>query len=485
MDKSVDILPDAISLAFHDACVIFEHMSSASHRLPLPRVLAFAGVGMPLAAVGLPMAVFVAPMYAEQLGLGTTMVGLIFMILRFWDLGTDPVMGWLVDTRPTKYGRIKHWLIGSVPILMLGGFFMFMPMGETVSPAYLVIWLTVLWLGFTMLQTPHQSWVPMITTEYDERSRMFMWREIVNTITLLTLLIVPTLLAIYYGIERRGQVQVMGTILLIVLPLTVLLAVLFVPDPAPKTEEAPMRFSWSAIKVAFQDPNMLRVLLVEILVGIAIAGTGGTFLFAAQWGFGVTDYAPIVLMVFFIAGFAAMPLWVRLSERTEKHLVFLLTCAWSIATYLLYFPFSAWAAQFPGEDAQLVRAGILIVPAIVSGLGYGTPFILARSMVADIIEAEQAKTGENRSGMYYSLMSGSYKTGASFAIGIPYILLGVWVGFDPSGENSPDVVRGLMLVFVGVPVVAYTLAAIILRNYRLTRAQQKVNAEKLAASITK
>ena len=43
---------------------------------------------MPLAAVGLPMAVFVAPMYAEQLGLGTTMVGLIFMILRFWDLGT-------------------------------------------------------------------------------------------------------------------------------------------------------------------------------------------------------------------------------------------------------------------------------------------------------------------------------------------------------------------------------------------------------------
>ena len=83
-------------------------MSSASNRLPLPRVLAFASVGMPLAAVGLPMAVFVAPMYAEQLGLGTTMVGLIFMILRFWDLGTDPVMGWLVDTRPTKYGRIKH-----------------------------------------------------------------------------------------------------------------------------------------------------------------------------------------------------------------------------------------------------------------------------------------------------------------------------------------------------------------------------------------
>lgn len=430
------------------------------------------------------MAVFVAPMYAEQLGLGTTMVGLIFMILRFWDLGTDPVMGWLVDSRPTKHGRIKHWLIASVPILMLGGFFMFMPMGETVSPAYLVIWLTVLWLGFTMLQTPHQSWVPMITTAYDERSRFFMWREIVNTITLLTLLIVPTLLAINYGIERRGQVQVMGAILLIVLPVTVLLAVLFVPDPAPKTDEKPMQFSWDAIKVAFRNPNMMRVLMVEILVGIAIAGTGGTFLFAAQWGFGVIGYAPIILMVFFIAGFGAMPLWVRLSERTEKHTIFIVTCVWSIVTYLLYFPFSGWAAQYPGDDQELVRAGILAIPAVVSGLGYGTPFILVRSMVADIIEAEHANTGENRSGMYYSFMSGAYKTGASFAIGIPYILLGAWVGFDPSGENGPDVVRGLMLVFVGVPVVSYTLAALILRDYRLTRTEQQANAQAVAARAT-
>lgn len=446
-------------------------MSSASNRLPLPRVLAFASVGMPLAAVGLPMAVFVAPMYAEQLGLGTTMVGLIFMILRFWDLGTDPVMGWLVDSKPTKRGRIKHWLVGSVPILMLGAFFMFMPMGDTVSPAYLVVWLTVLWLGFTMLQTPHQSWVPMITTEYDERSRLFMWREIVNTITLLTLLIVPTLLALNYGIERRGQVQVMGTILLIVLPLTVLLAILFVPDPAPNPNQEPMKFSWTAIKTAFQDPNMVRILLVEILVGIAIAGTGGTFLFAAQWGFGVVGLAPVILMVFFIAGFAAMPLWVRLSERTEKHSVFIITCVWSIATYMVYLPLSAMGGG----------AVYLLIAAVVSGLGYGTPFILARSMVADVIEAEQAKTGENRSGMYYSLMSGAYKTGASFAIGIPYILLGAWVGFNPSGENSPEVVRGLMLVFVGVPVVSYSLAAFILRNYRLTRAEQKVNAEKLAA----
>ena len=38
-----------------------------------------------------------------------------------------------------------------------------------------------------------------------------------------------------------------------------------------------------------------------------------------------------------------------------------------------------------------------------------------------------------------------------------------------------------MFVFVGVPVVSYALAAFILRNYKLTRAEQQANAEKLAA----
>ena len=121
----------------------------------------------------------------------------------------------------------------------------------------------------------------------------------------------------------------------------------------------------------------------------------------------------------------------------------------------------------------------LFAAAIISGFGYGTPFILVRSMMADLVEAEEADGGSNRAGLFYSLLSGSYKTGASFAIGIPYILLGVLVGFTPGGENSEATVTGLMLVFVGVPVVSYSLAAFLLWKYPITRAEQA----KAAAAI--
>jgi len=447
-------------------------MSSLANRLSLPRVLAFASVGIPMAAVGLPMAVFVAPLYAENLGLGTTLVGLIFMILRFWDLLTDPFMGWLVDTRPTRRGRIKHWIYIGAPILGIGAFFMFIP-GESVTPVYLVISLAVLWLGFTMIQTPHQSWVPLIAHTYDERSRVFMWREVVQTATLISLLVIPFILSEFYEFGRRDQVKVMGVIVIVSLPISVLLAARFVPDMAPNPDAPRTRFSWQHAAAAFRDRSVLRVATTEILVGIAIASTGGTYLFMAQWGFGVTDYAPLILLAFFATGFACLPFWTWVSRKTEKHIALQIICIWSSITYMAYLPLS------------LMGAGMttLLIAAVVSGVGYGAPFILARSMMADIIEQNTVRTGDNRAGFYYSLMTGAYKTGASLAIGISYIMLGSIVGFNPSGENSPGVVRGLMYVFVGVPAVAYGLTALVMWKYPLTRnVQAKTDAARHAAS---
>ena len=107
--------------------------------------------------------------------------------------------------------------------------------------------------------------------------------------------------------------------------------------------------------------------------------------------------------------------------------------------------------------------------AVVSGIGFSAAFTLLRSMLADLVEVELATTGTDRSGLYYAFLSGAYKTGASMAIGIPYILLGVVVGFDPTGENSPAVINNMMYVFVGIPFFFYCLAGVIIRKYSITR----------------
>ena len=451
-------------------------MSDSHKRLPFPRVLAFATLGTPLAGIGLGLSVYLSPFYAEHMGVGVAVTGLIFMLLRIWDLLIDPVMGYLVDTRPSRLGRVRHWLLASVPVMALSTFFLFMPTGQSASAFYLIGWLMVFMVGFTMLQTPTFSWVPAIAPDYDERSRVFMWFEILNVIAVLTFLILPVLV----GETLPEKVWIMGLVLILLSTTAVGLACTFVPDPPVSgAENEKADFSAAALSAALRNEPLIRILLAYISIGIAVSGTAATFLWAAKWGFeldgsqrlfgAVPMGAELVLVVFFISGMSLMPAWIAWSKRTEKHAVVKWICVASALSFLLYIPLRA-----VGTGSFWWMA----LGAFLSGMGFSAAFTLLRSMLGDLVEVERASSGNDRSGLYYALMTASYKTGASLAIGIPYLILGVWVGFDPNSDNSPQVIDNMIYVFVFIPFVFYGIAAAIIRKYPVTRA---VHAEAVAA----
>ena len=430
-------------------------MGESSRRLPLPKVLAFAGLAIPAAGIGLPLAVFLSPFYAEHMGLGMAATGTVFMLLRIWDLLIDPVMGYLVDARPSRLGRVRHWLLLAIPTLMISTFFLYLPAGESVSAGYLAIWLMVFFVGLTLLQTPTLAWVPALAPEYDERSRVFMWNEVVNVAALLTFLIFPA----FVGETLQDKVRIMGIVLIVIAPVFIGLACAVVPDPPlPGTKGASPDFTPAAIKAALTNGPLLRILTAYVCIGIAVAGTAATYLWAAKWGFDLESRAELVLVMFFIAGMSTLPAWVAWSKRSEKHHVVMWICLITGMSYLTYLPLR-----------EIGGFWAMSVGAVLSGAGFSAGFTLLRSMLADLVEVELARSGNDRSGLYYALLSGAYKTGASMAIGIPYILLGVIVGFDPNADNSPDVIRGLMIVFVGVPFLAYCAAGLIIRTYPITR----------------
>ena len=62
-----------------------------------------------------------------EMGLGLTAVGAVFMLSRIWDVVTDPLTGYITDRFSSRYGRRRHWLVLSVPVLMLSVTMVFMP----------------------------------------------------------------------------------------------------------------------------------------------------------------------------------------------------------------------------------------------------------------------------------------------------------------------------------------------------------------------
>ena len=131
------------------------------------RVLAsYSGISIPMAAMGMPIAVYLPQFYAEGMGLDLITVGMVFTLARVWDVITDPMMGLAIDRFDTRWGRRKHWIAISTPILMLSVWMVFMPERENVSGLYLGFCMIMLYVGYTMMAIAHQSWGAELAVSY-------------------------------------------------------------------------------------------------------------------------------------------------------------------------------------------------------------------------------------------------------------------------------------------------------------------------------
>ena len=429
--------------------------SVTSEKLPGRIVAAYAALTLPTAALGLPITVYLPPFFAKEMGLGLATVGLVFTLARLWDVVTDPVMGILVDKFPSRWGRHKHWIAFAVPILMLATWFIYMPSVEPHTAGYLLGWLVVLYIGYTFLAIAHQSWGTELTSDYNERSRLYGWREVVSIVGMVTVLILPAVLE-RSGADTYKKIASMGWYLLILLPVVSVFTLGIVPErKAHVPASIPLG---KALTTMLQNQPLRRVLLADISIAFAIAVSGSTYIFLATWVFEQAIYASLVLLAFFVSGLLAMPLWMKLSYRLSKHTALMVAMVYACVSLLL-FPFVATPGNLVG----------LVVATIAYGSAFGAGPMISRAMMADLADMDQLETGVKRAGLFFALLTTTNKVGAAVSVSICYLILGA-LGFDPAAEtNSDGAISGLMWTFVLMPCVCFGIAALALRNYPLDR----------------
>ena len=445
-------------------------VEASPKRLSTPRVLALSTLAFPLAGIGLPLGVYLSPFYADELGLGLALTGTLFMMLRLLDMVLDPAIGHLVDRFTSKWGRARPWIVASVPMLMLSAFFVYLPPREGVNAVYFVLWMVVLYLGSTMMIIARNAWVADIAADYDDRSRHFVLIEMASVLSMLFLLIIPVIIASSGG-DRFEQIGAMGWCLIISLPLTALIACAFVPDlPRSKDPEA-KSFNFAEMRMAVGNRHLMTVLLLEILVGMGITVTASLYLFVAESVFGLTDaQASLLLVVFFLSSVLGLPVWMRLASKTEKHKAVCFAVLMSAGSYALYFVVAQFGGFWP-----------FAVAAVINGFAFTAPLVIGRSMTADVVEWELARSGINRAGLYFGLNAGAYKIGASAATGLAYLLVGLVAGYEAGADNSPQAVQGLLIIFCVLPSLLYLATYFAIRNYPLDRKMQAETVARLEA----
>ena len=442
-------------------------------RLTTATLLAYAAPAAPISAMGLPIAVYLPPFYAGEVGLGLSLVGSIFMLARFWDVITDPLLGILSDHYWTRWGRRRHWIVVGTPIIMVAAYKVFIP--ETpVSGSYLLGWMLVLYVGYTLLTISHLSWGAELSPDYNQRSRVQGWREIFLIVGMITVLALPAV------IERSGsatagadRVAAMGWFILILLPLTVTFAVTKVPErPAVPSPSIGWRGGLAAI---VENRPLRRVLLMDLLAGYGGGIVASLFLFVAASVLQLGSWASFMLLAYFASGVLCIPFLLRVSYRLGKHRTLALSSIFNGATVplILLVP--------PGSVAWALPLLILF------GVNMGIGPLLFRSIMADVADEDRVRSGAQRTGLYFSLLTMTNKVGVALAVGSIYLLLD-WIGYSPVGENTPEAVRGLGYLFTLPSALVSFLVAAIMWNFPLGKERQgelrRILEEREAAART-
>ncbi|MGH6870342.1 MAG: MFS transporter [Rhizomicrobium sp.] len=405
-------------------------------RVSLSRILTYALPSFALAAVGMPLVVHLPQFYAsKQIGLGLA-AGSVFGLMRLLDVFVDPTAGYISDQIRTRFGRRRPMLALGAPLLALGLWMVFVP-GGPVSAFHLGLWLFVMYLGWSMCVIPHLSWGSELSGDYHERSRIYGWVQALTVAGMVGVLVIPAVLEIAGVHSHATQIMAMAAFAIVTLLPSVALCVLFVPEPEVKL--ATRAGFFRTLKFVIGNRAMRRVILLDLVESVNQGMRGVMFFYFADIGLALPKAANSLLLLYFVTGVLFMPLWMMLSRRIGKHRALMAAYIYGCCMSPLLF---------------LIPSGNVLIAAIVlslTGITYGAPAFLLRSMMADVADADGAQNSTERAGLMYSFLALTAKLG----IALPALALPVlgWIGFNPNATHfAPQIVQNLRLFYILVPI---------------------------------
>jgi GPH family glycoside/pentoside/hexuronide:cation symporter len=425
-----------------------------SESLRLATLVAYGLPSLPTTILTLPLFVVLPTFYAQDLGLGLGLVGAILLGSRIWDAVSDPLVGILSDHINTRWGRRRPWMVLGAPIALVSLWFLLVP-GENVGGGYLLGWTIALYIGGTMILIPYNAWGAEISGHYHERARVTSFRQIF----VLAGGITAAVLVAALQSDRADALRVTALIVVITLPIAVAIAVRFVPDQ-PKSLEQRLTFARARAAVRSNKPFQ-RLVAAFFLNSIANGFPITLFLLFVQHNLRASDtMLSWILGVYFVMALLSVPFWLVLSKRYGKHRV------WT-AAMILVCAFFVWVPLLGAGDAMW-----LLVISLFTGFGLGADLVLPPAMQADVVDLDELRHREKRTGIFFAVWSIAQKLSLALAAGIAFPIL-EFVDFQRVvGDNLPETLLTLAILYAIVPVVFKVAAIALMWGFPLTAAKQ-------------
>ncbi len=396
---------------------------------------AYSLLALPLMMTALPLNILLPDFYAARTVLSLQAIGLILLATRLVDAVTDPLLGSWVDAQKTHGSYLRPILLAA-PLLAVGLILVFSPPASLGTPertgAWLFFTLVCAYVGYSLAVVSYQAWGAELAHDDAGRTRITSAREGVGLIGVL----------IGGSLPQVAGYDVLAWTFLALLAVGLVVLARRAPRP-PRARALPPGNPYLTFVVPLASRNTRWLLGVFALNALAPSITATVFLFFVADRLGLKEHAALFLALYFLAGAASMPLWMRLARHVGLHPLWLVGMLAAIAAFV-------WAYWLPAG-----AFGGFAAICVLSGLAFGADLALPPALLARVIDAN----GHNgqREGAYFGLWNFVNKLVLAVAGGLALTLLDV-LGYA-RGSQDPAALDALAFTYAVVPCALKLIAA--------------------------
>ncbi len=401
----------------------------------------------------------------DSLAISAVVAGSMLALTKLFDAVIDPLVGWASDKTRTPMGRRRPYLIAGAALLPLSVAMLFntpdMSAGLTI--AAISLFLMINGVGYSAFTVPYIAIASEITDDYHERSMLMSFRVYGGTIGLMLASTgAPWLLALW-GAGREGHGQ-MAWILAAIVLVTLVIAVLMIPEPAHDGLVQPRMGFRRRFTVAWDNKPFRRVILAH--VGFQI-GVGAVMVCTAYFSRQVLKVSDVWLGSFYLAktvgNLVSVPMWLWVAKRIDKKHAYL-------AALGIYGVLNlSWLFAGPTEPTVLMFGRMFAI-----GLAMGGCVLLSYSILTDVIRYDTLRTGLRQEGAFSGVVSFVDKTFQAAGVALVGYLLSS-MGYLSSTksvqtEQPASAITAIYIGFSAIPACAALACILAMIGYNLKQA---------------
>ena len=434
--------------------------------------------------------------YNQVLGLPATQVGLALMIALLFDAFVDPMIGQFSDNLRTRWGR-RHPLMYAAALPM-GIFYVALwnpPHWNHQALFYYLVAMAILIRGVvSFYEVPSSALAAEFSTSYDERSILLSYRYFFAWVGGLAIQVLAfAVLLTPDATHKLGQLNPVGyghygIVASLVIFVSILVSTAGTHKEIPRLMPPPPRRHLTPGQIIGEMRESLSNRSFLFLLGSGVTAAMATGLVASLngyfntffWGFTARQISILTGGVF-LSAIMALSVAPRLSKRFGKRTTSVALTILSGVVGLTPLFLRLGGLMPPNGSPQLL--GIIFCTSIVGVTFTIVATTMGSSMVADVVEAAELKTGRRSEGLFFAAAAFIAKAVSGFGILAATALITaihLKAGSNPA-TIPPEIPRNLALVYCPTIIGLHAIGLSLLFGYRINRASHDETLRQLAA----